>query len=104
MVDYILGGETVGITASKDLVEVRTSLGETEVVAVDEREVLDRQSTEYLLHGIGVESFPDGVVDYGELGIAMVYEVLYVVGLEVMKYGDYHRSIGHCAEEGHTPH
>ncbi len=104
MIYDIVWCEAVGIALAEELVEVATCVGEFLVIADNQRVVFHRQSAKKRRHAFRVEVFPDVFVDYGEFCLAVVDEMLDVVRFEIGKYGDYDRSIGECADEGHTPH
>ena len=57
-------------------------------------EVETVQESVDLRHGFSVEVFPYSSVDKQQARIGMVHDVVDVVGLEFMKDGDRHGSIG----------
>ena len=73
-------------------------------VAADYRvEVRHQYNAQQQRHGIFVQVFPYLVADKQQLGFGVVDNVVYVVSLEFVKYGDNDCTIGQGCKKGHGP-
>ena len=102
VVDVLLA-EVFRILLAKHLVEVFAGVGELLGAADHERIVGDVDDALQSRHLRGVDLRGRHVADEEELGVAVVDDVVDLVGRELVEDGHGHRAIGEDGEEGSSP-
>ncbi len=103
MIHHILRGESFGITASEQLVEVGTRILYHIETAQKQPEVGYAERTFEGVHGIGVEILPYCLIAEKETGLAVIYEMMDIVGLEIVKNRHHHCPVSKDRKKSHRP-
>lgn len=103
MVGDVFTTETLGVFVAEILVEVFSGIYEFLALAVQYREIVDENDAGKAGHFALVDVFIHDVAHEKEFRLGVVYDVVYVVGLEFVQYGYDHRSVGEGGEEGDGP-
>ena len=103
MIAHMVGTEKFRELLSEKTVQVLAGINHLVGAAHEKRVINDVDDSLHLRHGFGIQVLPDLLADKQQFGLAVVHDVVNLIGLEFMQNRHRYGTISQCSQKGGSP-